>query len=230
MVLFMSRAVIFLNGNIPDPGLIRPLIGPGDTLLAADGGTRHILKLNLDPSIVIGDLDSLSDEDRQHLKALGTKIICHPRDKNKTDFELTLDYAVEAGFRKILVIAALGGRLDMTLGNLSLLATPSLADLDIRMDDGVEETFFTRSSCQITGDIGDIVSLIPWGEEVLGVVTSGLRWPLLDETLYPTQTRGISNELLLENASVSTSTGLLLIVHKRTRYSNSGASHENLPG
>jgi hypothetical protein len=38
---------------------------------------------------------------------------------------------------------------------------------------------------------------------------------LRDETLYPYKTRGISNELLGEMASVSVISGLLLIVHRR---------------
>ncbi|MDP2993680.1 MAG: hypothetical protein Q8N46_00995, partial [Anaerolineales bacterium] len=56
---------------------------------------------------------------------------------------------------------------------------------------------------------------IPWGGEVTGVVTDGLRWPLRGETLYPYKTRGISNELLGETASVSLKSGLLIIVHSR---------------
>ncbi len=77
-----------------------------------------------------------------------------------------------------MIVGALGGRLDQTLGNLSLLTEPELADLDIRLDDGVEEALFTRSRCEVHGKPADIVSLLPWGGEVTGVSTEGLRWPL----------------------------------------------------
>jgi len=215
----MSRAVIFVNGHIPDLELVRRLTRPGDTLLAADGGTRHALALGLTPSIVIGDLDSLNDDDRRKLDAAGTEIRRFPRDKNETDFELALHYAVDAGYREILIVAALGDRLDQTLGSLALLTAPFLVGLDVRVDDGVERAYFVRAQARVEGRPGDLVSLIPWGGEVTGVVTDGLRWPLRGETLYPYQTRGISNELLGETASVSQKSGLLLVVHSRNRQS-----------
>jgi len=215
----MSRAVIFVNGHIPELELVRRLIKPGDTFLAADGGTRHVLALELTPAIIIGDLDSLAPDVRLSTEQSGTRLIQHPRDKNETDFELALQYTVEAGYPEILVVAALGNRLDQTLGNLALLTNPRLSTFDVRLDDGVEEAFFTRGSCRVQGAAGDIVSLLPWGGEVIGVVTDGLRWPLQGETLYPYKTRGISNELLGEMASISLKSGLLLVVHSRNRQS-----------
>jgi thiamine pyrophosphokinase len=213
----MPRAVIFINGHIPDLNLVRSLIQASDTLLAADGGTRLALALGLMPSVVIGDLDSLIDDDRRKLDAAGTEIRRYPREKNETDLELALHYAIEAGSRQILLVAALGYRLDQTIGNLALLTDPRLSTFDVRLDDGLEEAFFTRGCCQVRGAAGEIVSLIPWGGEVGGVVTDGLRWPLQGETLYPYKTRGISNELLGETASVSLKSGSLLIVHSRHR-------------
>jgi len=211
----MPRAVIFVNGHIPDLELVRGLARPGDTILAADGGTDHILALGLAPSVIIGDLDSLTPDVRRLMEQFGTRLIQHPRDKNETDFELSLDYAVESGYREILIVAALGDRLDQTLGNLALLTSPRLSTVDISFDDGMEEAFFTRTSSQVRGLAGDLVSLIPWGGKVTGVITHGLRWPLRGETLYPYKTRGISNELLGGMASVSLKSGLLLIVHRR---------------
>jgi thiamine pyrophosphokinase len=215
----MSRAVIFVNGHISDLEPVRRLTRPGDTILAADGGTRHALALGLTPSVVIGDLDSLTDDNRRKLDAAGTEIRRHSRDKNETDFELALHYAVDVGFREILVVAALGDRLDQTLGNLALLTEPCLVGLDVRVDDGVEQAYFVRTQARIGGHPGDLVSLIPWGGEVTSVTTDGLRWPLRGETLYPYKTRGISNELLGETASVSLKSGLLFIVHRRNRQS-----------
>jgi thiamine pyrophosphokinase len=215
----MSRAVIFVNGHIPDLELVRPLTRSGDTLIAADGGTRHALALGLTPSVVIGDLDSLTADDRRKLDAAGTEIRRYPRDKNETDFELTLQYAVEAGYHDILLVAALGDRLDQTLGNLALLSDPSLVGLHIRVDDGMEQVFFVSTQARLEGRPGDLVSLIPWGIEVTGVTTDGLRWPLQGDMLYPFKTRGISNELLGEMASISLESGLLLIVHSRSQQS-----------
>ncbi|MDP3184389.1 MAG: thiamine diphosphokinase [Anaerolineales bacterium] len=221
-----TRAVIFVNGHLPDLEPARRLIHPGDTLIAADGGTRYILALGLLPSVVIGDLDSLTTDDKQRLEESGIEIRQYPRDKDDTDLALALHYAVEAGHREILVVAALGGRLDQSLGNLALLTDPSLAEIDVRLDDGVEEAFFVRGRCEasprgasreVRGRAGDILSLLPWGGPAEGVKTEGLRWPLPGESLYPHRTRGISNEMLGESAIVSLESGLLLCIHRRQK-------------
>src|SRR5690606_10958835 len=108
---------------------------------------------------------------------------------------------------------ALGGRMDQTLANIALLSDLRLSSFDVRLADGVEEVFFCRDQAKVEGRSGDIVSLIPWQGEVTGVFTENLRWHLHHETLYPEKTRGISNEMTAEIASVSIKSGLLLITH-----------------
>ncbi|NOY97882.1 MAG: thiamine diphosphokinase [Chloroflexi bacterium] len=211
----MPRCLVFVNGHLPDREAARSLLRPDDFIIAADGGTRHILTLGLLPQIVIGDLDSLAESDRRRLEQAGVLLRRYPADKDETDLELALKYAVEANYRPIIIVAALGGRLDQTLGNLSMLADPALAGLDVRLDDGVEQAFFVRRQAQIRGRLGDVVSLIPWGVPAVGVTTEGLRWPLSGETLSPHKTRGISNELLSDTATIRIEEGLLLCVHRR---------------
>ena len=211
----MSRAIIFANGLVPDLESARRLIQPGDTLIAVDGGTHHALAMGFMPSVVIGDLDSLTVEDRQRTMERNVRLLEYPADKNQTDLELALEYGIQQGFREILIVGALGGRLDQTLGNLSLLSAPLLTAFNIRFDDGVEEVFFVRGRSEVRGQAGDTVSLIPWGAPVTGVTMDRLRWPLRGETLFPEKTRGISNELLGEMASVEIASGLLLVVHRR---------------
>ncbi|MGD0750977.1 MAG: thiamine diphosphokinase [Anaerolineales bacterium] len=211
----MRRLIIFANGILPELESARRLIQAGDVLIAADGGTRHILALGLVPSIVIGDLDSLKQDDRRRLDAKGVEIQQYSHNKDETDLELAFQYAHRAGYREILVVGAQGGRLDQTVGNLSLLTNPEFATLEIRFDDGVEEAFITRGRCEVHGRPSDIVSLIPWSGEVTGISTEGLRWPLRDETLFPDKTRGISNELVRETAFISHRSGFLLVIHHR---------------
>ena len=210
----MSRILIFANGLLPDLESTRTLIKPDDIIFCADGGTHHALALGLQPSLIIGDLDSMTPEIRRLIEQKA-KIIQHPHDKNETDLELAIDYALEHKPGSILIAGALGNRLDQTLGNIALLSDIRLAALDVRLDDGVEEVFFCRKPVEVAGKNGDLVSLIPWRGEVVGVRTEGLKWPLLGETLYPEKTRGISNEMLGKAASIRIESGLLLIVHRR---------------
>ena len=211
-----KRAIIFVNGELPNPDAARSLIHDDDVIIAADGGARHARALGLLPAVVIGDLDSLDSAKLRAFKEQGVDIVQHPADKDETDLELALRYAHERGFEQILLVGALGGRLDQTLGNLALLTDPLWEGVDLRLDDGVEEVFFTRKQAKIRGRSGDIVSLIPWGGDVTIHRTEGLRWSLQNEILYAHQTRGISNEMLSDEAHIEIDDGLLLIIHTRS--------------
>lgn len=208
----MARTIIFANGELPNIEKARALVQTDDYIICADGGTRHALALGLKPNLIVGDLDSVTDVE---LKIASAKIVQYPRNKNETDLELALNHALVKKTSSILIIGALGGRLDQTLGNISLLSDPRLATLDCRLDDGAEEVFFCRDRSKFEGRRGDVVSLIPWNDAVKGIRMRGLRWSLNNETLYPDKTRGISNEMLDAAAEVSIETGLLLVIHTR---------------
>ncbi len=210
-----SRILIFANGNLPDAERARQLVRPDDMIVCADGGLRHALALGLRPHVVIGDLDSLTEAEGMKLRSAGTQIQSHPVDKDATDLELALGFALAQGAPSILVIGGLGDRLDQTLANISLLAATRFADRDAKLDDGVEEVLFCRRLCEIRGMAGDIVSLLPWGANVFGAHTQGLRWELAGDTLQPELTRTISNEMLGDSAVIHIDSGLLLIIHRR---------------
>jgi thiamine pyrophosphokinase len=212
-----KRAVIFANGVLPDLAAARARLRQGDTIVAADGGLHHIQALGLKPDVLIGDLDSVSAADLQGLEGSKVAILRYPREKDETDLELALDWCAGQGFCSILIMGALGGRLDQTLGNLFLLTWPRLAGIDVRLDDGLEEVFAITASTVLYGSPGETVSLLPLQGPAHGIMTTGLRYPLRGETLWSERTRGISNELLEEQASISLEQGCLLCIHTRNR-------------
>jgi thiamine pyrophosphokinase len=205
------RIIIFANGNLPNPEKARRLIRPDDFILCADGGTRHALAMELTPNVIVGDMDSLPENFQP--STFNGEFVLFPKDKNETDLELAINYALTLNPDQILILAALGGRMDQTLANITLLSDPRLSAFDVRLTDGVEEIFFCRTQAKVEGRSGDIVSLIPWQGEVTGVFTENLHWHLHHETLYPEKTRGISNEMTADTATVSITSGLLLITH-----------------
>ena len=211
----MQRIIIFANGELPDLEKARALLQRDDYIICADGGTRHALALDIKPDLIIGDMDSAEKEQLQEFREAEVSMELFPHDKNETDLELAIHRAVELNPAQIIIIAGLGGRLDQTLANITLLTDIRLSNIDIRLDDGVEESFLCRDQVQVRGRTGDIVSLIPWGGAVSEVQTTNLKSPLHRETLLPDRTRGISNEMLGESATISIGSGLLLIVHRR---------------
>ncbi len=218
----MNRIIILANGELPDINKARALIQSSDYIICADGGTRHAVSLGVRPNLIIGDLDSAEPGALQKFRNDGVNIELFPRDKNETDLELAINHAIELNPKQIIIVAALGGRLDQTLGNITLLTNVRLLTVrhssgqafDVRLDDGVEEIFLCRDQVEVHGKIGDIVSLIPWQGAVTNIQTKNLKWTLSNETLYPDKTRGISNEMNSDAASISIGSGLLLIVHR----------------
>ena len=211
-----QRAILFANGELSNPETIRSLIQTDDVIICADGGTRHALALDLKPDLMVGDLDSISPDDLGALQQLGCQIEQHPVDKNATDLELALLAAQRLGVEETILVAALGGRLDQSLGNLMLMASPRFANLRLSLVDGAQITSIVREQITISGNIGDTVSVLALSPVVEGLTYhDGLRWPLRDFTLPFGSTRGISNEMIGNRAHISLRSGILLVVHTK---------------
>lgn len=205
-----SRAVVFANGEPEAPDTVRALLRPEDQLIAADGGARHCLALGLTPHHVVGDLDSLTPGEVAALRQAGARLHPHPTAKDETDLELALGLAVETGAADILVLGALGGRLDMLLANVLLLAHPALTAARVTLWSARQSTWLIRPpGADIPGRAGDTLSLIPLAGDAHGVVTHGLAYPLRRETLTSGPARGVSNVLTGEPARVELESGLL---------------------
>jgi thiamine pyrophosphokinase len=215
------RAVVVANGLLSSPAHDGARLRPDDWVLAADGGLRNCGLLGLTPAVIIGDLDSVSASDLPPLQSTGVTIVQHPERKDETDLELALAYAVAHGAREILVLGALGDRWDQTLANALLLASPTLAAVPTWLVDGPQQVTLARPNAHLSlrGRPGDTVSLLPLAGDAQGVTTSGLEYPLDNETLHFAATRGVSNTLLATTATVQLTAGLLLVVHHQSAVS-----------
>ena len=208
------RAVIFANGVLENAQRAQEAAENADLILAANGGAVHCLRLGVVPATVIGDFDSLDDVSRHTLEVSGTEFTTHPPDKDQTDLELALLDAVARGATEIIVLGAVGGRLDMTLANLQLLALPDLNGIQVELWHGNQTARLIRPpGGPIDGDIHDGVSLIPIGGEARAIATQDLQYALKGEALDLGPARGVSNVISGPNPRVELGSGLLLIVH-----------------
>jgi thiamine pyrophosphokinase len=214
------RTIIVAGGRPNASRAWHAWVRPGDQVIGADGGAARALAQGIVPDLVIGDLDSLPARHRRALEARGSRFLIHPRAKDETDLELALTHAAEQGAQEIVILGALGGRLDHTLANLLLLALPQLAGRSVRLVDGPDVALLLRTGEQATleGQPGDLVSLLPLGGDALGITATGLAWPLQDGSLRFAFSRGVSNVMTGAEATIRLDTGLLLVVH-RTRTS-----------
>jgi len=212
------RAVIFANGSLGNLNQAIQLIRPDDLIIAADGGSLNCLSTGHWPNTVIGDLDSLSSELIGEFKKRNIRLLEAPRDKDKTDLELAIQFALDQGVTEVLFLGLYGERLDQTLANLLLLTRDEWKDIKLMVLSGADTAYLLRSgdSLNVDGKPGDIVSLIPLSERVQGVSTQGLRWPLSDAELSYGTTLSISNEIVTPDAGVKIQSGKLLVIHRKS--------------
>jgi thiamine pyrophosphokinase len=211
-----TSALLFANGDAHDGDMVRRVLNTAHEplLVAADGGARVARAFGYTPHVVIGDMDSLTAEELDTLRADGAGIQRHPPEKDETDLEIALKWTAQQGVSTIHVLGALGGRLDQMLANIYLLALPELQGLDVDLVAGRQATRLWRAGDHVLrGAPGDTVSLLPLGGSVSSVTTDGLKYPLQAEPLQFGPARGISNVLEGDEARVSFTDGVLLVIH-----------------
>ena len=184
-------------------------------VICADGGARHLLALGLTPRTVVGDMDSLEPELLDTLREGGTRILSYPARKDETDTELALRYALEQKPAEIEIHGALGGRIDHTLANISLLVMAAREGIKTRLMEATTELFVISGQEQIDGSPGEIISLFPLTTEVKGITLEGFEYPLEKATMEIGKPYGISNRLLDNRGTITIASGYLLVVKSR---------------
>ncbi len=219
IIMDNTQVVIALNGqlqgNVDD---YIPIIKKEySTFIAADGGVLLLEELKITPDVLLGDFDSISEDKIRFYQKNGVKTIKYPTEKNETDGELALEYCLENNLDNIVIIGALGGRLDHQLANIFLMEYAHYHDLKaVIRDPGLEMGLIIHKKT-FNNCVGEYLSLIPLSKEVSGVSIKGCKYSLNNEQLYRYKTRGISNLMTKEKVDVSVEEGILIYLkHKYT--------------
>ncbi|NLA07290.1 MAG: thiamine diphosphokinase [Firmicutes bacterium] len=190
--------------------------GSSPFVIAADGGCDLIASLNLCPDVVIGDMDSISDGKMENLRKRDIPFIIHPKEKDKTDSQLAFEFAKNLGYDEMVLMGALGGRLDHTIANISMIGAYLLeSEVDeVRLIGGGHEIIILRSQATVSGKSGETVSLIPLTPTAEGVTITGFHYPLDNAVLKWSETLGVSNYLEKEIATIRIRSGILLAIRR----------------
>jgi thiamine pyrophosphokinase len=203
----VMKACIWINGDLNNADKARQETLEARMIIAADGAVRHLAKLGLKPHVIIGDMDSIDttlwDGDP------GIERITFPEEKDKTDAERAIELAFERGCSQATLLAATGGRMDHMLGNIALAAKYP-GRVAIIEGNATLVAIDKSQKFRVKGKRGDRISLIPFGESIENVRTTGLKYKIEKEDL-PVGTKGISNELEGEDACICIASGLLLV-------------------
>lgn len=209
------KSLIIANGSISNYDFYKDIIDQYDCIICADGASNHAYNMNINPDIIIGDLDSIDDKVKKHFIDKNIRFNEFPSKKDKTDTEICIDYAIHIGSKEIDFIGVLGTRMDHSLANINLLYSLLKRGIKASIINENNEIHITDDKIQIAGNKGDIVSVIPIHSDVLGVTLKGLEYPLENFDLGFATSRGISNILVDDKCEVSIKSGCVLVIKAR---------------
>jgi len=215
-----KKALLVLNGEFDlDKKKLELIIQKEgiDFIIAVDGGSNKLRKLELLPDLIIGDLDSITEENKAHFKKEKVKIIKHPVEKDQTDSEIAVDYCKENNFEQLYLTAALGGRIDQQLANLNLLEYIYQIDLEARIISDRIEIAIIDQKKKFLAKEGYRLSLIPQSSTVCGLSIKGCKYNLEDQDIFRSKSRGISNLIENNQAEVKLKSGLLIYVLEKLK-------------
>jgi thiamine pyrophosphokinase len=206
------KATIIAHGVLNNSEMLRRECDSSEVIICADGGAEFAFKNNIIPSYLIGDFDSIDGVILSYYETKDTVIIRYPREKDYTDTELCINKALELKCDEICILAGVGGRLDHSLGNIGLLHV--IKNLGMHGYIAGDDCYIYLCSDEliIQGEIGDIVSIIPFREDALGVSLYGFKYPLENATIKFGKPIGISNIMLKSIGKIKISSGEVLVI------------------
>jgi len=205
-----KKTLIILNES--EPCYLEDIF---DLVLAADGGYRTAKKMNLDIDVLLGDFDSIASEEIKEAESNGIKIIPFPTDKDKTDGELAVDYAISEMSEELVILGSFKEELDHALGNLFLLFKIDKVGIKSKLLTQKYEIEIITNEKEYLFKIGHEVSLIPVSEIVQDLNIEGFKYNLKNVNIEMGQTLTLRNVIIDKKAKVSFKKGKVLSILKR---------------
>ena len=180
----------------------------GDMIIAADGGYDALAERGYTPDLVIGDLDSVRKDIPED-----TRVLKFPKEKDETDMFLAYLAGARRGYTEFVILGGVGGRLDHTLANLSLLLYAKEKGHNVTVIDGDTIALCIKDeSITLTGECGAYLSVFAIGGNAYSVSIKGAKYEVEDVTLTPDFPLGVSNEFTDTEARIAVEEGALLII------------------
>ncbi len=186
-----------------------------DLVLASDGGYKTAKKMGLEVDVLLGDLDSITRNDVEEARSIGIEVISFPIDKDKTDGELAVDYAISLDSKEIIILGSFKEELDHALGNLFLLFKIYNAGIKSMLLTQNYEIELIDSFKEYIDKIGNEISFIPVSEIVEGLSIKGCKYEINNVSVEMGQTLTLRNLIVDKKAKVYLKKGKILSILKR---------------
>ena len=117
-VKFPDPVVIVADGCFPQHDVPLKALRDAGTIVCCDGAVTKIVAHGLQPSYIVGDMDSITPS-----HAAQYAHILHPSAEQETnDLTKAVHFCVAHGVTEVRIVGATGERDDHTIGNIALLA------------------------------------------------------------------------------------------------------------
>lgn len=206
----MKRCVIVGGADIDNYDAVCRKIRNDDYFIYCDCGLRHMEKLGVAPNLIVGDFDSHENPN------LSVETIVLPCEKDDTDTFFAAKEAVKRGFDDFILIGTVGGRLDHTLGNVSVLLYLFSLGKKAEMIDDFSEMQIVGDKTVFVDSSYSYFSLLNITGEAEGITERNVKFPLENAKITCEYQYGISNEVLPgETAEITVEKGKALLIKVR---------------
>lgn len=214
------NAIIVTGGDI-DLSLLENYIAENkeDVIISVDAAITKLEKINVIPHIMVGDFDTLSDEERlKKYTDLSVEIVKHDPIKDFSDSELAVDRAVNDGIKNIAVFGALGKRFDHAFANILILQKYKKLGADITIYDRYNKIYVKSNHFTLEREKlwGKYISFFSLEEKNFMEKLEGVKYPIKNRIIdnIATPSLYISNEIEDDKLEAAFS-GDLLVVESR---------------
>lgn len=192
------NCLIVAGGNV-DKEQLKEVYKQSDHpfVIGADRGCITLLECDIPIDRAIGDFDSVSPAERKYIEKIAETEILIP-EKDDTDTEHALLFAITQKPEKIVLMGATGTRLDHTLSNIGLLKRAFDAGINAVILDKNNRIRVLRGEISLDREdsFGKYISIIPFGEFASNVSIRGFKYEAEDLDIYFEKSRCVSNERL----------------------------------
>lgn len=184
-----------------------------------DRGVFYLLKSGIKPSAAFGDFDSVSEAEMAEIEKVVSNLKKFKPEKDETDMELALNWALEQKPELITIFGATGGRLDHLMANIQLLVKPLQRDPAIHIEilDANNILYVKNPGTYSVNRMDEFkyISFLPVTPAISGMTLKNFKYPLNDCHIPMGSTLCISNELIRGHGTFSFSEGILLVVRSK---------------
>ncbi len=168
----MNKTIILANGKFPSNKKVINILKSADKIICCDGAAKKLIDFGLNPTIIIGDMDSLSSE----IKKKYSNIIIKDPDQNTNDLTKAVNWCVKNKINNIVIIGATGNREDHTIANISL-AGQYVKSLNLKIITDYGEFIPITKTTEFKSFAGQQISIFTLTPNVK-IQSEGLKYPL----------------------------------------------------